>query len=99
MEQQGAKSVYVVRDDNVVELRTVEVEERFGEFFLVSKGLEAGERIVLEGQLKVIPGEPVVPMAKPASTEPSEPAADETESMEPSESVDEPEASPAQGEE
>jgi membrane fusion protein (multidrug efflux system) len=60
--QQGAKGhvVYVVRDDSVAELRPVIVGDYYGEKgIVVLEGLKAGERIVTDGMLKVVPGNPV----------------------------------------
>jgi membrane fusion protein (multidrug efflux system) len=60
--QQGAKGhvVYVVRQDNVAELRPVVVGDYYGEKdIVVLEGLKAGERIVTDGVLKVVPGNPV----------------------------------------
>jgi len=60
--QQGAKGhvVYVVRQDNVAELRPVVVGDYFGEKdIVVLDGLKTGERIVTDGVLKVVPGSPV----------------------------------------
>ena len=77
MEQQGAKIVLVVGDGDKVALRTVHVSERFEDSFVVTDGLEVGDRVVLEGQLKVRPGMTVDPKDKPISEEPGE-ADDET---------------------
>jgi membrane fusion protein (multidrug efflux system) len=60
--QQGAKGhvVYVVRPDSVAELRPVIVGDYYGEKgIVVVEGLKAGERIVTDGMLKVVPGGPV----------------------------------------
>ena len=72
MEQQGTKIVYIVGEGDVVVLRTIQVVERYESFFVVTKGLEAGERVIVEGQLKARPGSPVRPMAHAVSAEPSE---------------------------
>jgi membrane fusion protein (multidrug efflux system) len=66
--QQGAKGhvVYVVRPDNVAELRPVVVGDYFGEKdIVVLEGLKPGERIVTDGVLKVVPGSPVQVGAAP----------------------------------
>jgi len=72
MEQQGAKIVLVVGDDNKVALRTVQVSERFEEYFAVTEGLKPGEKVIVEGQLKARPGSTVQPMDRPVSEEPGE---------------------------
>jgi multidrug efflux system membrane fusion protein len=53
--QQGPY-VYVVKDDDTAELRVVTLGQRQGDDIVVSKGLAAGERVVLTGQLTVQPG-------------------------------------------
>jgi len=60
--QQGANGhlVYVVREDGVAELRPVVVGDYYGEkdIFILA-GLQAGDRVVVDGALKVVPGQPV----------------------------------------
>lgn len=70
MEQQGSKTVQVVGEGDVVELRSVEILERHEDAYIISKGLEGGERVVLEGQLKARPGHKVIPTDQPVSSEP-----------------------------
>ena len=53
--QQGPY-VYVVKDDDTAELRIVTLGQRQGDDVVVTKGLAAGERLVLTGQLTVQPG-------------------------------------------
>jgi len=53
--QQGPY-VYVVKDDDTAELRIVTLGQRQGDDVVVTKGLSAGERVVLTGQLTVQPG-------------------------------------------
>jgi multidrug efflux system membrane fusion protein len=45
---QGAQS-YVLRDDDVVDLRKVEVGESIRDEILIRSGVQAGERVVIEG--------------------------------------------------
>src|SRR2546422_2926654 len=54
--QQGT-FVYVIKDDNTVEARTITTSEtqQPGQV-IVQKGLAAGERIVTDGQLRLVPG-------------------------------------------
>ena len=63
--QNGPKGqyVYVVKPDGTAELRVVVVERTEGERAVVAKGLEAGETVVTTGQLRVVPGGKVAPMA------------------------------------
>jgi multidrug efflux system membrane fusion protein len=53
---QAGQFVYVVKEDQTVESRTVVTGARVDQDLVVSKGLEAGEMIVLEGQLRLAPG-------------------------------------------
>lgn len=62
---QGGITVLVVGDDDVVASRQVVLGQRAGTDWVVDEGLEAGERIVVEGWQKVRPGTKV--SARPAS--------------------------------
>ena len=60
--QQGANGhiVYVVRQDGVAELRPVMVGDYYGDKdIVIVEGLKSGERVVVDGMLKVVPGKPV----------------------------------------
>lgn len=70
MERQSTKIVFVVGTGNKVAQRTVQVTERFKGKFVVSDGLAAGDRVIIEGQLKARPGMTVTPMDKAATSEP-----------------------------
>jgi membrane fusion protein, multidrug efflux system len=56
--QQGPY-VYVVKPDNTAELRQVSLGQRQGDDVVVTKGVAAGERVVVTGQLTVAPGRQV----------------------------------------
>ncbi len=68
---QGVQSVLVVGNDDKVALRTVSLGDRYKDFFIVNEGLKPGDRVVVEGLQKAIPGRQVRPTAQPLS--PSEP--------------------------
>jgi membrane fusion protein (multidrug efflux system) len=68
MEIQGLYQLAVIGDDGAVEIRQVEMGPRLEDAWIVESGLEAGERIALEGLQRLRPGSKVV--AKPASTVP-----------------------------
>jgi membrane fusion protein (multidrug efflux system) len=70
-EIQGAKSVLVVGAEDKVVLRTVTLGERIGDLIIATRGLEAGERVIVEGLQKVRPGMQV----KPTTAEAAPPAA------------------------
>jgi membrane fusion protein, multidrug efflux system len=50
------KFVFVAKPDNTVEVRQVVVRMAAGEETVIEKGLQAGERVVTDGQLSLIPG-------------------------------------------
>lgn len=55
----SGRSVYVVDDSGKAEVRSVELDQWSGDRWLVDSGLEAGERVVVDGALKVRPGSEV----------------------------------------
>jgi multidrug efflux system membrane fusion protein len=59
--QRGPKGLFafVIRPDNTVEMRSVETGQDDRGQVLVTKGLSAGERVVVDGQLRLQPGTPV----------------------------------------
>ena len=61
-ELQGSYQVAVVGDDNKVSIRPVMVAERVGKLWIVTEGLKPGERVVVEGLMKVRDGVPVKPV-------------------------------------
>jgi len=58
-ELQGSSQVAVVGSDNKVSIRPVTVGERVGKMWIVTEGLKAGERVIVEGLMKVRDGAPV----------------------------------------
>jgi membrane fusion protein (multidrug efflux system) len=58
---QNMQSVYIVNSNNQVELRMITTAERSGDNWIVTQGLKAGERVIVEGLLRVRPGMPVNP--------------------------------------
>jgi multidrug efflux system membrane fusion protein len=58
--QQG-DYVFVVKGDGTVELRTVAVDQVLGDEAVIGRGVAAGETVVTEGQLKLVPGAKVEP--------------------------------------
>jgi membrane fusion protein, multidrug efflux system len=75
--QQGP-FVFVVRPDDTAELRSVTLGQRQGSEVVITKGLVAGERVVLAGQLLVRPGSKVhVDKGTPASAPEPKPAGKE----------------------
>lgn len=70
-EVQGAKTVFVVGTDNTVSVRTITDGGAYGPFFIVLRGLQTGERVIVEGLQKVRPGAVVRPIVQPAPPLPS----------------------------
>lgn len=60
-ELQGRFSVFVVNPENKVESRQIEVSEKIGDFYVVSEGLQEGDKVILEGIQKVRPGMEIIP--------------------------------------
>ena len=55
----GAPSAFVVGQDNKVEKRSVETARAIGDQWLIAEGLQAGDRLIVEGIQKVRPGQEV----------------------------------------
>ena len=58
----GASTVLVVNDQNTVEVRNIEIDRTVGNKVVVAKGLRPGERIIVEGSQKALPGSLVKPV-------------------------------------
>jgi membrane fusion protein (multidrug efflux system) len=67
VELQGAHRVAVVGSDDRVAFRAVTVGERVGNQWIITEGVKAGERVVVEGLLKVRDGAPVTVQPAPAT--------------------------------
>ncbi|MEH6388926.1 efflux RND transporter periplasmic adaptor subunit [Pseudomonas profundi] len=52
----GAATALVVNDQNIVELRNIQVDRTVGNLWLVSEGLNAGDRLITEGFQFIRPG-------------------------------------------
>jgi membrane fusion protein, multidrug efflux system len=66
---QGQKYVVVVKEDNTAEFRPVQLGTLFDTMRVIKEGLKAGETVVVDGLLKVRPGQKVEP--KPAAEAPA----------------------------
>lgn len=53
---QNGSTVYVLKPDSTVELRTVRVMRTAGDNTLLAEGVKAGETVVTDGQLRLLPG-------------------------------------------
>lgn len=68
--QQGPKGavVWVVGQGNQVEVRDVKATDWQGDWWLIEEGLRAGERVMVEGFQRVVPGAQVKPVTVAATT-------------------------------
>ena len=77
--QRGMPTALVVNDQNKVELRTLKTDRTVGDQWLVTEGLKAGDKVIVEGLQRVQPGVEVTAKefeAKPAaSTQAAAPSA------------------------
>jgi RND family efflux transporter MFP subunit len=69
---QGRKYVYVVNDKNEVVFRPVDVGALHGGLRVVTEGLTAGERIIIDGLQRVRPGSIVAPKSGDMRSRPGE---------------------------
>ncbi len=74
-DRRGLPTVFVVNNDNVVEVRSLDVVQALQSDWIVSAGVSDGERVIVEGLQKVRPGATVAPEVR-------EPAADAKKSGE-----------------
>jgi len=58
----GNATAIVIGPDSKAELRTVQIERSVGDQWLVSRGLEPGDRLIIEGLGRIKPGQPVKPV-------------------------------------
>ncbi len=68
--QQG-QFVFVVGSDNTVAVRPVTIARTRGDISVVAKGLQPGENVVTDGQLRLLPGSKI--SVKPSATSPATP--------------------------
>jgi RND family efflux transporter MFP subunit len=67
---QSGRYVYVVNKDNVVEQRGVDIGPLEGTMRVINKGLAEGDRVIVAGLLRAIPGQKVDPQtAGPATAD------------------------------
>jgi membrane fusion protein (multidrug efflux system) len=67
-ELQGQYLVYSVGEDNKVALRSVVIGPKAGSFTVIEHGVDAGERVIVEGMQRVRPGTPVSATEVPADS-------------------------------
>ncbi|HQR54485.1 MAG TPA: efflux RND transporter periplasmic adaptor subunit [Burkholderiaceae bacterium] len=64
----GSASAMIVAADGTVQPRMLKTERTVGRYWLVSEGLAAGDRVIVEGLQKVRPGAAVRPVERPSPT-------------------------------
>jgi membrane fusion protein (multidrug efflux system) len=68
MEGPQGKFVYVVDEKSTAQPRPVEAGQWAGDRWVISSGLKGGERVIVDGVMKIGPGAPVrVAEPKPAA--------------------------------
>jgi multidrug efflux system membrane fusion protein len=79
---QSGASIYVVKADQTVELRTVKIARSAGDNVLVAEGVKGGETVVTDGQLRLVPGSRIeaksLSTATAAAAAPAPPKSDKT---------------------
>jgi membrane fusion protein (multidrug efflux system) len=65
---QSGSYVLTVTPDNTIAQQPLQLGNQIAQDYIVTKGLNGGERVVVEGVQKVRPGEKVNPQPAPAQT-------------------------------
>jgi multidrug efflux system membrane fusion protein len=71
---QNGPYVFVVKDDSTLELRQVRPGQRHGDLTVVTEGVNAGERVVVSGQLQLAPGAKVTVQEVDSPAQSAQPA-------------------------
>lgn len=64
LENQAGKYVYVIDEKNLPQLKYIKIGNQTGSSWIVKEGLKAGDKIVIDGLQKVVPGQPVTIVMK-----------------------------------
>jgi multidrug efflux pump subunit AcrA (membrane-fusion protein) len=64
---QGGRYVLVANKDDVVEQRNVELGQQVGELRVITKGIQADDRVLISGLMSVVPGQKIEPVLKVVS--------------------------------
>jgi len=73
--QKGEPTALVIGDDGKVEVRVIKTNRAIGDQWLVTDGLKAGDKVIIDGLQKAHPGAPVHGTEVPAEPAPSAPTA------------------------
>jgi membrane fusion protein (multidrug efflux system) len=55
------QTVYTIGAGNKVEAHAVKTAERVGNDWIVEQGIKPGDKVIVDGQLRIRPGMPVTP--------------------------------------
>jgi membrane fusion protein, multidrug efflux system len=61
IELQGQYTVYIVDENNKAQLRTVKTATSYGQYTVIESGLKEGDRVIVEGMMKVRPDMMIAP--------------------------------------
>lgn len=70
-ELQGIEQVYLAAPDNKVHVVNVQLGSQYGNNWIVTSGVQPGDRVIVDNLQKLKEGMPVSPHAAPAPTEPT----------------------------
>lgn len=71
LEGPQGKLVYIVDEKNTAQPRPIEVGDWAGDSWVINKGVQPGDRVIVEGLMRLGPGAPVrIAEAKPAAQKP-----------------------------
>jgi multidrug efflux system membrane fusion protein len=77
---QRGSQVFVAKGDGTAELRPVAVARTVGQEVVIAQGVQAGEKVVINGQSRLVPGSKII--IKPAGESPPAAVASERSKME-----------------
>jgi len=96
LEGPQGKFVYVVNDKSQAEARPIEAGEWAGDAWVITSGLKAGDRVILDGVMKLGPGAPVKVADAAAQKPEGKPAAQPgSKGSQPDSKAPQPQAQPA----
>jgi membrane fusion protein (multidrug efflux system) len=78
LEGPQGKFIYIVNEKGMAEARPVEAGPWSGDSWIIASGLKGGERVIVDGVMRIGPGAPVkvAEPQKPAAEKPQKPAAE-----------------------
>jgi membrane fusion protein (multidrug efflux system) len=58
---QNVQTVFTVGSNDAVEAHAVKTGDKVGDDWIIEQGLKSGDKVIVEGQLRIAPGAPVTP--------------------------------------